>query len=347
MTPSAPPPPPAATKPATPGVAVDMDWDDDDEATHIFDEEKAQADEATHIFDEDDDRTKALSGPLPAAGAPPPATPPPPPSPMGGLAARPKATLLGLTAPSVPPPPPPTLSRPPGRPTPPPPPPGRSSFPPGQGVSGFPPPPNINPLLPPSAPTQPGLGLGMGLPGRSGPPPMGLPGIPSTLPRPPAVPTYAPQARTMEATAMLRPQNRMGLWLVVALAVVGIVVATVMWTSSSSSRILVNVIDAKGAMVNRVDTFVDGRKVCDTSPCPVPDVAAGTHEVKILADGFDAPVVQTINVESRKDFPLSITLAQSSKGAGIRVSGTQGGVKLYVDDKEMGPLPQEVHDLSP
>jgi serine/threonine-protein kinase len=29
------------------------------------------------------------------------------------------------------------------------------------------------------------------------------------------------------------------------------------------------------------------------------------------------------------------------------VNGVQAGVKLYVDDKELGPLPQEVHDLTP
>ncbi len=62
---SAPPPPPAAsTKPAPYGVApsapapqggMDMDWDDEDEATHIFDKEESQA-------------GPAPSAPRPAAG---------------------------------------------------------------------------------------------------------------------------------------------------------------------------------------------------------------------------------------------------------------------------------------
>jgi hypothetical protein len=335
---SVPPPPPAITKPAPVGAEVDMDWDEDDEATHIFDEEKAHADESTHIFD-DDERTKGIAAPLPAAGTP--------------AMARPKATLLGLTAPSAPPPPP-SLSRPPGRPTPPPPPPyGRSSsFPGGQLPSGFPPPPTINPLLPSAAPTQPGLGLGLP-PRSSGPPPMRIGAMPlgsvapGALPRPPAVPTYPPQARAMEATTMLRPPSRLGLWVVVGLAVAVIVGAVALMMSPSSGRILISVADARGVAVNHVDVFVDGRKQCDTSPCTVPDVAAGSHEVKVLADGYDAPVLQAVAVEAHKDAPMNVTLGASSKGAGIHVSGTQGGVKLYVDDKEIGPLPQEVHDLTP
>ena len=53
--------------------------------------------------------------------------------------------------------------------------------------------------------------------------------------------------------------------------------------------------------MNHVEIFVDGRKQCDTAPCMVDQVSAGPHEVKVLADGYDAPPVQTVDVESRKD----------------------------------------------
>jgi hypothetical protein len=69
--------------------------------------------------------------------------------------------------------------------------------------------------------------------------------------------------------------------------------------------------------------------------------------VKVLADGYDAPAPQSVSVDSRKDAMASFTLSATSKGQGLKVGGVQPGVKLYVDEKEIGPLPQEVRDLTP
>ncbi|HEX3769431.1 MAG TPA: PEGA domain-containing protein [Polyangiaceae bacterium] len=337
---SIPPPPaaPVAAKPANAnaGAAVDMDWDEEDEATHIFDESS----ESTKIFDEEANEPTTIGDPLPEA---------PRPGMMVAPTAIPaaKPTLLGLTAnPPLSSNPPPTrvLSRPP----PPPPasggvvgfPQARSSAPPS-----FPPPPAINPF-PPAMATTPGLGLG-GHPGaRTMPPssPASFGNVP--IPRPAPVPDFQPShRRAMEATAMVRPpQNRTMLF--VGLGVLGVIaIGAALFLPSHPGRIVINVADSQGAGVNRVEIFVDGRKQCDTAPCTVDQVAAGPHDVKVLADGYDAPAVQTITVESRKDEIASFTLG-STAGTGIRVNGTQPGVKLYVDDKESGPLPQELRDLS-
>jgi serine/threonine-protein kinase len=147
----------------------------------------------------------------------------------------------------------------------------------------------------------------------------------------------------MEATALVRPPPaRTGRFVVggllVAAAVVG---AVVLWPQRGT--ILINVNDAKGASVNHADVYVDGHKQCDTAPCRVEDMAAGSHEVKVLAEGSETPQVLSVNVEARKEVTAMFTLGSKN---GIKVNGTQPGVKLYVDDKETGPLPQEVHDLS-
>jgi serine/threonine-protein kinase len=330
-----------SAKPANANAApaVDMDWDEEDEATHIFDEQS----ESTQIFDDEANLATKIGDPLPA------------PAPM---AARPQAvipaakpTLLGLTAnPPVsgissqpptrvlsrPPPPPPASGAAVGFPT------SRSSAPPS-----FPPPPAINPF-PPAMATTPGLGLGGFGPGqRTLPPssPSGFGNMP--IPRPAPVPDFQPsQRRAMEATAMVRPpQNRTMLF--VALGIAGVVaIGAILFLPSHPGRILINVADSQGAGVNHVEIYVDGRKQCDTAPCIVDQVAAGPHDVKVLADGYDAPPVQTVTVESRKDETAAFTLG-SAAGTGIRVGGTQPGVKLYVDDKESGPLPQELRDLTP
>ncbi len=316
-----------------------MDWDDEDEATQIFD----KADEAPPA--------KANSAPLPAAGAPPPQA-----------INKSKATLLGLTAPQPTPPPPapaPWGSSSPS--APPPPPPTSAAFARASGgasaapgPAAFPPPPTIQPLPPPPQTQQ-----GLGPVNRSTPPPppagmnpyMPLP-APGPMPRPASTPDYPPQQpmiRSMEATAVLVPQpNRTGLWVGLGVAGVAIIGVLVFLLMPHTGRILINVADAKSGSVNRVDIFVDGRKTpCETAPCVVDQVSSGTHEVKVLAEGYDAPVPQTVTVESRKDAVASFSLASASKGQGLKVTGSQPGVKLYVDDKEIGPLPQEVKDLTP
>jgi hypothetical protein len=345
---SIPPPPPASvTKPANANASpsVDMDWDEEDEATHIFDEQS----ESTHIFDEEANQATKIGDPYPVAAAPAAAAP------------KAKMTLLGLTAPAAAPsvstvPPPQGSARQLSRP-PPPPPASGGAFPgggfgrPSSGFPGaapsFPPPPTINPF-PPALATTPGLGSSQRSPTMppSGPPSyQPLPQLP--IPRPAPVPDFMPGARrAMEATAMVRPpQNRTMLF--AALGVAGVVaIAGALFLPSHPGRIVINVADAQGGGVNHVEIFVDGRKQCDTAPCIVDQVAAGPHDVKLLADGYDAPPVQTVTVESRKDATAAFSLG-SSAGTGIKVGGTQPGVKLYVDDKESGPLPQELRDLTP
>jgi serine/threonine-protein kinase len=77
-------------------------------------------------------------------------------------------------------------------------------------------------------------------------------------------------------------------------------------------------------------------------------VAAGSHTVKVAARGFEPPADKAVAVESRKDTTVDYSLALlASGGTGIRVTGTQPGTKLFVDDKEIGLLPQGLHDMAP
>ncbi len=323
---SLPPPPPGRTSlppvaPASPAEVgarpggVDVDWDDEDEATQIF--------------DKDGDLPLIRRGaPLPAAGTPPPSAPL-------------KATLLGIMAP-------PSGGT--GRFSPPPPgPSSRSSIPgalPPPGVGTLPPPPpamlqGLGSTLSRSLPPPPGMPI-------STPPLTALPAPGTTLPpaRPGAV-SGQPPIRSLEATALLRPgQAPMGRWGWIGLAAAA-VVGIVMFLVPHTGRIVVNVTDPKGSAVGRVDIYVDGRKQCDTAPCIVEQQSTGTHEVKVVADGYDVPTSQGLTVEWRKDVQATFLLGASTKGTGIRVGGTQPGVKLYVDDKEIGPLPQDYREMSP
>jgi serine/threonine-protein kinase len=153
----------------------------------------------------------------------------------------------------------------------------------------------------------------------------------------------------MEATQLVRPSGsgRVGLIgtaVVCAALAAGVIVFLMM---PRTGRINVTVADAKGTPVDRVEIFVDGKKQCDTVPCMVDQVTAGSHQVKVLAQGYDSPQDRAIVVESRKDSAIDFALTAASKGTGLKVSGKQAGVQLSIDGKTIGPLPQELHDLTP
>jgi serine/threonine-protein kinase len=183
------------------------------------------------------------------------------------------------------------------------------------------------------------------------PPMMGLLGPGATMPPARAAGMSSmPPPRSMETTALLRPgQSRFTrLGLVAAGVAIAIVAGVIVFLLPHTGRIVVNVTDPKGAGVGRVDIYVDGRKQCDTAPCIVEQQSAGAHEVKVLADGYEAPAAQGVNVEPRKgDSMATFVLGSAPKPTGIKVGGTQPGVKLYVDDKEIGPLPQDYRDMTP
>jgi hypothetical protein len=304
---SAPPPQAAA---AGPGVPVS--WDEDDETTHIFEE-------TGH-------RLAPRTAPTPAAGARP----------------AHNATLLGLPNPlagGIPAPPsgPPVTMRPPPPPSTPAAMLARSS---GYPAAGH---------LPPPPMTRPGLGSGFPtgvtpspLSVRASGVPRGMPPLPD-----PSGTLLLPHPRGLDQTAFVPPtRKRGGLWVLLGLVVVALAGGAIFLLGQpGQGRILVYVTDSAGAPVSRADVLVDGTRRCESAPCTVDAVSGGSHEIKVIAQGFAAPTATTVTVESRKDTSANFSLHATS--GGLKVDGHQPGVKLYVDDKEIGPLPQEVHDVTP
>jgi hypothetical protein len=134
----------------------------------------------------------------------------------------------------------------------------------------------------------------------------------------------------------------------IGLALGVVLVASVFALTPHSGRIAVNLGDSKGSAVPHAAIYVDGKKQCDVTPCIVSDVAAGSHTLRVEASGFEAQADKVVVVESRKETTVDFSLASTTNGGtGIRVTGMQPGTKLFVDDKEVGPLPQDLHDMDP
>jgi hypothetical protein len=135
---------------------------------------------------------------------------------------------------------------------------------------------------------------------------------------------------------------------VAALLAIGIVAALVVFAVPRKGTMVVTVAGPGNKSVDAVQIYVDSVKRCDTSPCRVTDLSTGTHMVKVSAAGYQATADQAVRVETSEDAVLNVTLSRASEGTGIRVTAdTVGSVKLSVDGKEIGPLPQELKDMTP
>ncbi|MCA9585150.1 MAG: protein kinase [Myxococcales bacterium] len=348
---SAPPPvsgkaiPAAAPSSNTPSSSrqLDMDWDDDDEATHVFDKESRDREKAAEpAVPERASMDEILSRPPPppAAGSgvngssplgqlrsgPPPSqsmrsAPPPPPAsiktsdrPSAGMAfARASGAPAEQGPMQTPPPPPPGQTRTapmvmPG---------GSPSAPPPQHPASVPPH-SVHPSAPPAASVPP--------------------------------PQLPPVSRAMEATAMVprQQQSRAGLYVALVLLVALVAGAAVFLLMPRAGNLVINVADSKGGAVSKMEVWVDGTKRCDSAPCIVREISAGVHEVKVVAQGYDPAAPRAVTVSARQDATTDFSLVAASRmgGTGFKVAGTQPGVKLWVDGKEIGPLPQDLRELT-
>jgi serine/threonine-protein kinase len=147
--------------------------------------------------------------------------------------------------------------------------------------------------------------------------------------------------------AISKPGPGKMLWVALAVLLVGVVALTVVMLLPSSGSIVVAVSGPGNRAVDSVQVFVDGKKYCDTSPCVANDIPAGTHFVKVQATGYANPSAQAVKVQRGDEAVLNLTLSAASEGTGIKVSADGAAVKLFVDGKEVGPLPQEIKDLTP
>jgi hypothetical protein len=255
--------------PGKPGV--DIDWDDEDEATMVFD--KSIEDTARSLLHS---APPPPPPPPPAAGAPPPAPPP-------AAGAPPATRAATLNRPSVPPP---TLPR-----------------------APLPPPPKTAPAA--------------------------------------FTPPIPPQQALFETPAPQQSGGSRGLMIgLVALLLVG-AGAGVMFLMPKKGSMVLTVAGPGNKPVDTIEVYVDGAKKCEASPCRVVDLAAGTHLVKVTAAGYQPTADQAVKISSGDEAVQNISLTRASDGTGIRVTAEGRGIKLSVDGKEVGPLPQELKDLSP
>jgi hypothetical protein len=354
---------------------MDMEWDDDNEATQVFEKDTPRAPEplasaqALALPDPSPPERASMtavmdsSAPSPAASAEPGGRSVPEPSETGSISdafaalGQPRQSSAPRASSGLVPSAPKTEAVP-----------AIPAPPATQRVGSMPPPPpnGQTPSAPMAMPPQ-SVGAGTtlhavqspfagGIHGSAPPPPVAsVPPPPvASVPPPPVAsvppPAVAPQGLSLEATHQLAraESSKAALISVLLLVVAAIAGVVVFFLMPRSGTMVVNVADAKGGPVNGLEISIDGTKRCDSAPCIVRELAAGPHQVSVTARGYEPTAPRALTVEARHDATADFQLiALKPAATGFKAAASHAGVKLSLDGKDVGELPKEFRDLEP
>ena len=314
--------------------------------------------------------TSAPPPPLPTAPPPPRSMVPPPPPPFKQTPAGafPAPPVMGSEPPAVPPPPPPPIKRheddasflsndgaAPGKnsvdidwddedeatqvfdrssdeg--------GRSllrSGPPAPAAGAPPPSRLMSPVPAPMSRTQSGrqpspMHRPLSVPPPSMPPPRAVSGSGRVT----AIASSVPNA--ISDLPFARSRNTM--LFVAAAAVAAVVVGVVFLLLPKDGSLVVTVSGPGNTSVSELEVYVNGKKRCTTSPCRVEELASGTHLVKVTGTGYEPTADQGVKVEAGDEAVYNVSLSRGG-ATGLSVKAEGRGLKLWIDGKEIGPLPQ-------
>jgi serine/threonine-protein kinase len=219
--------------------------------------------------------------------------------------------------------------------------PGRASIPAPPVSPAVSAPPSVGRATPPSGLRRPSAGPGF--PAQSG---HGLQPAQPSLPTPVAAAAQDLSSRAdyERMARQMAPRRRSKAVLVVFLAGLA-AVAGYYFYFQRGGKMLIVATGVGNKPLDKVTILVDGTPQCESSPCTL-EVPKGAHSIRASADGY-SPQEQGRELRPGDDAVVNFKLERAAAGTGVKVSGKQDGVELFVDGREIGPLPQEIKDLAP
>jgi len=157
----------------------------------------------------------------------------------------------------------------------------------------------------------------------------------------------APSLPDFAASQPAGSRNLMMALIVIVVAGVGL--GAYFLSKGKPGSLVVSVAGPGNKPVDGVEIFVDTKKQdqCSGSTCRVPELKPGTHLLKVSAAGYPPTADIAVRVPAGEEAVQNVELAHPSQGTGLKVTAEGRGLKLIVDDKEIGPLPQEIRDMTP
>jgi hypothetical protein len=171
---------------------------------------------------------------------------------------------------------------------------------------------------------------------------------------PPAEPTLprasASDAPWTDASVPPAPVAPLRWKLLTALAAfaasVALTVSVLLFVLPKNGALLVTVAGASGAVVQKAQVFVDGKAVCEQSPCWVNELSVGPHPVRVQAPGYLLSPAQSVEIHANDSTSFHVALRRSNT-ARLDVRGAFSGVRVLLDGVDRGAAPLTLNNLAP
>lgn len=188
------------------------------------------------------------------------------------------------------------------------------------------------------------------------PPGFGRPGsaVPSSAPSyasppgfAPAPASYLPGAPDFGSGSMLtQPRTRRLLGF--ALAALAVLVLLLLALRPRTGSLVVTALAPGSRAVDDVTIFIDGKPLCDVSPCRIKGLGPGLHTLRASAPNLASQAEESVEITAGEEATYNIDLlaiAPEVRAGGLRMAAADAPLTLYLDGKRVGRLPQEVSGL--
>jgi serine/threonine-protein kinase len=119
--------------------------------------------------------------------------------------------------------------------------------------------------------------------------------------------------------------------------------------SRRTGSLVVTALGPGSRAVDDVTIFVDGRPLCNVSPCRIKGLTPGMHLLRASAPNLASQAEETVEISAGNEATYNIDLlavAPEVRSGGMRVPAAETPLTLFIDGKRVGKLPQEVSGLS-
>jgi hypothetical protein len=181
------------------------------------------------------------------------------------------------------------------------------------------------------------------------PPGFNRPGGPGGVPSAP--PSYAPAGvgQVIQPALPWLGNPRTRRLLGAAAALLFLFVLLMISLRPRTGSLVVTALGPGNRAVDDVTIFIDGKPLCDISPCRIKGLTPGEHTLRASAQNLASQAEETVAISAGDEATYNIDLlavAPEVRAGGMRVPAGETPLTLFVDGKRVGRLPQEVSGLS-
>jgi hypothetical protein len=186
---------------------------------------------------------------------------------------------------------------------------------------------------------------GFGRPGS----PTGGPSAPPASSHRPVAPAYSGVGTALELGVPWFANPKIRRLLAAGLVTFLLIVGFVVLLSPRTGSLVVTALAPGNRAVDDVSIFIDGKPLCDVSPCRIKGLSPGMHTLRASAPNLASQAEETVEISAGDEATYNIDLlavAPEVRSGGLRIAAAEVPLTLYVDGKRVGKLPQEVSGLS-